>query len=339
MSENQTDFVVESQAADGRTLLVDVDDFLDELPGVSAEQLLTETPEEIEWLVPGLLAPGWTIKIAAREKTGKGTFVFYLLGCLERGDETCLGAGTGRPTSAVVLTEEPTEALREKVAAFGLQRAYILQGSHLIGTWKEKVELLALVAQVLGHDIVFIDNISRSAGVEDEAGMEMARACETFMDMVQSRGLAGIIDHHHRKASGSPEDMSRGTTALAGATDVNVEMFRDKKGGWMSRRRRLVARGRTRATIWEKWVELSEDGKSYEVTEGGAEHQLTADFGVLALQLGGETTAKEFSKARGLSLNMAKRRLMALVECDVEGIEVECDVSGKAHVWRVKQLA
>ncbi len=322
----------------GTACLVDVEEFLNELPGISAEDLLTETPAEIDWYVPGLLAPGWTIKIAAREKTGKGTFVFYLLGCLERGDETCLGAGTGRPASAVILTEEPTEALREKVAAFGLQRSYILQGSSLIGTWKEKVELLALVAQVLGHDVVFIDNISRSAGVEDEAGMEMARACETFMDMVQSRGLAGIIDHHHRKTGGSPEDMSRGTTGLAGATDVNVEMFRDKKGGWMSRRRRLVARGRTRATIWEKWVELSEDGKSYEVAEGGEGHQLTEDFGVLTLQLGGETTAKEFSKARGLSLNAAKQRLMALVESDEPGIAVECDTSGKAHVWRVKKL-
>jgi hypothetical protein len=158
--------------------------------------------------------------------------------------------------------------------------------------------------------------------------------------MVQSRRLAGIIDHHHRKARGSAEDMSRGTTGLAGATDVNVEMFRDKKAGWMSRRRHLVARGRTRETIWEKWVELSEDGKTYETTEGGEGHQLTVDFGVLALQCGGEATAQEFADARKLkSVNAAKKRLMALVEAEEPGIDVECDTSGKAHVWRVKPLA
>jgi hypothetical protein len=100
-----------------------------------------------------------------------------------------------------------------------------LQGSSLDGSWKNKVKLLALVAQVLCHGVVFVDNVSRSAGVEDEAGMEMARACEAFMDVVQSHGLVGIIDHHHRKAGGSPEDMSRGTTGLAGATDVNVEIL------------------------------------------------------------------------------------------------------------------
>jgi hypothetical protein len=75
--ENQPDLVVAPEADDERVLLADVDELLAELPGTTAAELLNATPEEIDWCVPGLLAPGWTIKIAAREKTGKGTFVFY----------------------------------------------------------------------------------------------------------------------------------------------------------------------------------------------------------------------------------------------------------------------
>jgi hypothetical protein len=41
--------------------------------GRTAAQILTEVPEQPDWLIPGLLARGWVMKLAGREKVGKGT--------------------------------------------------------------------------------------------------------------------------------------------------------------------------------------------------------------------------------------------------------------------------
>lgn len=211
--------------------------------GRTAAELLAEQPEEVDWLVPGLLAPGWSMKLAAREKTGKGTLIAYLIGCLERDEATVFGEAPGRRVASLILTEEPPESMREKLAAFDLQRSVVVSGHELAGYgWGEKVGLLVKHAVEDGHGVIFVDNISRAAGIEDENGTEMARACEQLIDRAREHGIACILDHHHKKGGSALEDKSRGGTALAGAVDINVEMVRSND--WTSRTRTLSARGR-----------------------------------------------------------------------------------------------
>ena len=294
------------------------------LPGRTAGELLASSPEEPNWLVPGLLAPGWTIKLAGREKLGKGTLAFYLLGRLERGEPTVFGAEPERPVTALVLSEEPEESVREKLDAFGIRRARIVFGYELAGLpWEEKIEALVQTAVAEGHGIVFVDNISRATGVEDESGPELARAVEKLADRIRAAGLAGIVDHHHKKGEARLEDKSRGNTALAGAMDVNVEL--ERVGGWTSRRRKVSARGRLRSTIWQRGIELSEDGRDYFVADTTDERveeqdaQLLHDRFVLAGMPDG-ATARTFAVAIGLDpekladRRKAKRRLDMLAE-------------------------
>jgi hypothetical protein len=290
-------------------------------PGRRASQLVAEQPAEIDWLVPGLLAPGWLVKIAAREKTGKGTFVYYLLGQLERGEPTLFGPGQAGPVSAVILTEEPSESIREKVEAFGLERAQIIFGYEFGGlSWAEKVERLTDAAVIGGHQLVFVDNISRATGVEDENGVELGKAAALLGDAVARNGLAGLIDHHHKKGTGSIEDKSRGGTALPAACDVNVEMFRD--GSWTSRRRKLSARGRVSATIWQREIELSEDGDSYREIKsaGGDVQQLDKDaereahWRLVLKQAGRPLTRDELAAKLSVSGTTVKRYEQAMSE-------------------------
>ena len=226
--------------------------------GRSAQQLLDEVPEDVDWLVPGLLGKGWSLKIAAREKVGKGVFTAYLLGCLERGEATAFGPS--KRTTALVFTEEPQDAMREKVADAGLKEATVVYGHELQVAWPAKVDALVEIATRHGHGLIFVDNISRAAAVEDEAGPEMGRAVELLDERAKAAGLSVVLNHHHKKGGASVTDKSRGTTAVAAACDNNVEMFRRSL---TSRVRDFVSIGRVKATTWQRSFELTDDHSGY----------------------------------------------------------------------------
>jgi AAA domain len=289
-------------------------------PGRLASDMRRETPDEVDYLIPNLLAPGWTIKNAGREKLGKGTFTIYLVGKLERNEDTVFGDAPGRSVTSVILTEEPRESMSEKLDLFSVEKARIIEGWELAGmSWEEKVDALVEVALREGHGLIFADNVSRTAGIEDEAGTELARAVEYLSDRVRGNRIAAWVDHHHKKGAGSDEDKSRGSTSIGGALDVNLDMFRIK-GKPKSRERKLTARGRMRATIWEKFIELNEEGTDYALCGKPAEPQRDeadeqkALMDRMKLVELCETTRREFATKLGVSDSTARNRLDALVE-------------------------
>ena len=252
--------------------------------GRTYAELLAETPPDIDWYIPGLLAPGWSLKIAGREKLGKGTLTHYFLSKLERGEDTIFGPS--REATALYVTEEPIESIHEKAALFGVQRSTVVFGHELLGkTWLEQVDLILQRALDDGHKIIVLDNFSRRAGVEDEAGTELSLRFDEIDKCCKAHGLALIVDHHHRKAKGPVLDQSRGSTSFAGAADVNLEMVRTPESDPTSRKRALTATGRRRATNWQKVIELSEDGRDYAVTKEGAPDRADVDDGRLEADL------------------------------------------------------
>lgn len=283
--------------------------------GRSATELLAATPETPAWLIPDVAARGWMVKIAGREKVGKGKLIFTTLGHLERGESTVFG-DAAEPATAVIYTEEPEDSIREKVAEAGLVNAFIVFGYELSGLgWNERVDALIREAGRGGHAVLFIDNVSRAAAAEDEAGVELARAAEYLGEQGKAAGLTILIDNHHRKAGGKLEDKSRGGTALAGACDNNIEI--ELVGDWNSRVRRLSSRGRVSATIWTRTVTLAEDGRRYELVADTDEPQSAAarsrldrlrDYGTAG------TTAKTFAAAIDQGEDTARRALGNLVQ-------------------------
>jgi AAA domain len=290
--------------------------------GRSAATLLSEVPVAVNWLIPGLMGPGWSVKVAAREKVGKGVFCAYLLGCLERGEPTVFGPST--QATALVYTEEPEDAIREKIADAGLLRASIVDGYALAGlSWGAKVEALVDEAVFYGHKIIYIDNLSRATGVsgDEENNNTLGRLTGELGDRAKAAGLGGVLlNHHHKKGGDSIWDKSRGGTALAAAVDVEVAM--EEVGGTLDRRRRLSARGRMSATRWVMGIELADDRRQY-VQVDIPESTRRVDKAALALQhdfalLDGyehPVTAKEFSvHFPGMAVNTVKAHLGRLVD-------------------------
>jgi hypothetical protein len=322
------------------------------IPGQTAAEILAETPVEPDWIIPGVLAPGWAVMLAGREKLGKGSFVFYLLGRLEQGgQETVFGSLPEQPVTAVIYTEEPVESIREKLDAFGLTRAHVVYGwqlAHLNG-WPKKAAALVQIAALLGAGIVFVDNISRAAGVEEESGNELSRlGLEPLISHARPLQLAVIIDHHHKKGRDSAENMSRGGTSLPGAVEVKMDMTRVSKRV-TDRRRKLTSVGRIRATVWERAIEQTEDGRDYVEIESPPDRETTAATEELSERLmdlrglyglGGETTVRQFAALLGLNpetdagRKKATRRLGAL---EANGLVEVKRVTGRPNIYRIKQ--
>lgn len=288
--------------------------------GRTAEELLGEVAEDVDWIIEGVLPRGFSLGVAGREKIGKGTWIFSLLAAAE-----------AQGLTAYVVTEEPPESVREKVEAFGLRRSRIVYGHELRkheAGWEAQVARVVREAVVGAHTFVFVDNVSRSTGAEDESGVELARRAELLLDACRGAGLTFIGDFHHKKGRGALEDKFRGGTAVPGSLDVIVDV---ERVGRDTRRRRLTSRGRLRANAWTRVVELAEDGRSYrEVADDEAPGDAPADLGEMlergdrpstdlamgdrmALMALGATTAEAFSKRVARTEATARKRLNALV--------------------------
>lgn len=289
--------------------------------GRRASDILENVPEEPNWLVPGVIAPGWMVKVAGREKTGKGTFIMHLLGCLERRQATVFGPAHKDAVTALVYTEEPEDSIREKIAESDLRDAFVVYGWELAGIadWPKKCAWLVKIAEQIEAGIIFVDNISRAAGVVDEGGVELGRAGEVLGEYAKAKKIAVILDHHHRKGSGKLEDKSRGGTALAGGCDNNIEM--ERKGDWTSRERTISSRGRIGSTIWSKTIERSPDGSQYtETTQSEHDYHLR-----IVAEFPEGVTVADYKDRLGCAINTARERLNALKDADL--VEVVKDVT------------
>jgi hypothetical protein len=234
--------------------------------GRTAKYIREHVPAEPPWLVPGMIALGSTTEFNGREKIGKGYFLHYLVGALEKGESTVLGPAAAEPVRTLIFTEEPEQSLKEKFDLFDISNAMVVYQWELgAKDWLEIVDFLVQSARQIGAQMIYVDNISAATKTQDEAGMELARKMEPLAQKAKEYNLAVLYDRHQRKAAGKVEDAMRGSTALAGAVDIIVAMTRAETG---SRERTLTSWGRLWDTNWQKQIELMEDQTGYNVLEG-----------------------------------------------------------------------
>lgn len=271
-----------------------------------ASHMLAQGVPDAQFIVPGLVAREQVTLIAGREKlSGKSTLTAYLMGALERGEETVFGQALGRPVRTVWLTEEPDYSLYEKVERFGLGAGVMIVRNYAVADrpFVEKLALLEDLAKRHKAELVVIDPFSRVAMIEDESGTEPGRRAEEASDFAQRTSLAVVLIHHNRKSSGGAvEDAFRGSTSLTAAMDVICQVDRVRKKG--PNIRRLTTWGRVEASNWTREIEL--DGATY---TGGPD-----EAGGDALLLDGQMTVRDFAAVIAASEKTARRRLNAMVE-------------------------
>src|ERR1044072_2336495 len=108
--------------------------------GRTALALRESTPAEPEWLLPGMLGRGMGTEGNRREKIGKGWFEAYLVGRMERGEDTLFGPSHEGGTRTLLYTEEPEVSLVQKFDSFDIREAFVVYQWELAKlTWPDKV--------------------------------------------------------------------------------------------------------------------------------------------------------------------------------------------------------
>ncbi len=298
------------------------------LPFASLSTALANAPAEPVWRWDGYLAPGVIALLAGRPKVGKSTLLFGLMASLMRG-QPFLELST-RSTGVLLLAEEREGTLKEKEARFGLEGGAHLLMRHQLGevTWPEAVMEARAYCQAHDLGVLVVDTFAAWVGLRGDEETKPGAVLEAILPLQEAAGdgLAVLLVHHQRKAAGAYGEAIRGSSALAGAVDVVVELERLPAAAQAEGRARVLhAVSRYSGTPEEVALELTEEGYravgDVSALRGRSEAERLREA---LLDLGGGTVP-ELVDATELKEATARRRLDEMLETG----EVERQGTGK----------
>ncbi len=187
--------------------------------------LLNEPPEEIDWIVDGLLPSGGLSILVAKPKVGKSTLARQLALSVARG-EPFLGRDTAKgPVLYVSLEEKRSEVQKhfqllgaDKTEDLGVYVGPVPQGAHAWLTAEiEKVRPVLVIIDTL---IRFI-NVSQ---INDYA--EVTKALDPLLNLARKHNAHLMCLHHARKMGGEGADVTLGSSGIFGTVDTAIILNR-----------------------------------------------------------------------------------------------------------------
>ena len=227
---------------------------------------LDSEPEKIDWLWNGCIAKGHVTMFSALMKAGKTTLVGHLFRALQDGGQFC-GRNTAK-CRTLIVSEESKTIWRQRRDALGFDDSLSLLCKPMLAkpTQAEWVDFVLHVKTcAIGHkaDLVAIDTISTFAPWKSENDSAEIVATTNPLNHLTKDGFGVLMFHHHGKSDASEGKASRGSSALAGAVDILLDMRRYKPDDLSDRRRVLSGLGRFDEIPDELVIELNADGSGY----------------------------------------------------------------------------
>jgi hypothetical protein len=218
----------------------------------------------------GYVAPGNVTLLTSQWKSGKTTLVSVLLDRMKAGG--LLGGLPVRPGRAVVVTEESAAHWyrRSQRFAFGDHVCWLcrpFRGRPRPAEWLGLLDRLAEMRHDYAIDLAVIDPLSAflPAASENQAGGMLDMLLP--LQRLTALGLAVQLVHHPRKGTTLDGQASRGSGALPGYVDVQIEMSWCGRPSHDNRRRRLQAWSRWDETPRRLVLELNAAGTDYTVCD------------------------------------------------------------------------
>lgn len=306
------------------------------LPWVTAAELAELTSPNVDWVVEGLFARGAVTDLIGSAKVGKTTFVLSAIrALLDR--EPFLGRQTSQ-CSVVYLSEERYPTLREAIDRVGIvsrDRLHVLARDGSYGhAWPDVVDDAVQRARQHEAGLLVVDTLPVWAGFEGEEENTSGAALRAMRPLhaAAQAGLAVVFLRHSRKSGGKKiVDLGRGSTAIAGASDLLVSLRDDRQG--VSNRRQLDGQGRFDSVIQSMVIEWRSDRYVAVGQPGVTPSELVLE----ALPLEGDEPAT--MKALQESLQLTRRALDSCLKSLVaEGKVISRSGYGDRHTakgyWR-----
>ena len=246
----------------------------------TALDIYNAAPESPAWLWHGYLAEGAVTLLAGRHKGGKSTLLFSLMRAFVDGHTRFLNHDL-KPGPVVLLTEEAPGTLRpklEQITHEGMQQLRVLCRDDITPnrpSWEAAVREAGMEAIDHGARIVIIDTFAFWSQITDENDSAIMQNAVAVLAELTAMGLSVVIVHHHRKGTSlEAGDSIRGSTALQGAVDLIVELFRVEDDEVITSQRELRAIGRYPEIPEIMRIQLEGDGLYRVVAEGTREEVL-----------------------------------------------------------------
>ena len=213
-------------------------------------------PEESDdWLWHGYLRTGDITLLTSLWKTGKTTLLAGILRCLGTG-EPFLGRAT-RPARAWVVSEESRSHWRERLTLMPIGAhvqliARPFPGRPTLEDWNDLID--RAVAAKPG--LFVVDPLASFLPGRCES--DAATLLEAMQPLLRltAAGIAVLLLHHPRKQRAQVGSAARGSGAMLGFVDTNVELSRAGSGDTESNCRSLRAqsrRGAVPARLCYEW--------------------------------------------------------------------------------------
>ena len=208
---------------------------------VSADELLASVPAEPPWRWHGYLAAGAVTVLAGKPKSGKSTLGFAIATAIAGREDDFLGHRLdGGPV--VYVSEEGAATLAHKVSGEGLRIA-TRETAWPRPIWSALVWAARAEANRVGASVVVIDTFAfwAALGPESEKDAGAVQAAMEPLVALAENGRAVLLIAHARKGGGEDGEAVRGSSAIAGAADIVLELDRVKD---LPRQRKLLALSR-----------------------------------------------------------------------------------------------
>jgi AAA domain len=227
---------------------------------------LSDATAVVDWTWHGCVAPGHLTLFSALMKCGKSTLLGHLLRSLQDG-APFLGRATRR-VRTLLVTEESETIWCGRRDALGLDDHLSLLCRPLLArpNYADWLEFVAHVEQCAGDrecEHVAFDTLGAFAPWKSENDAAEVMGTMTPLNRLTLAGRAVTLFHHIGKADQSEGKAARGSTALAGAADILLELRRYKPDDRQDRRRVLTGLGRFESVPEEIVIELAADGSEY----------------------------------------------------------------------------
>lgn len=209
---------------------------------LSADELRADAPAEPPWCWHGYLAAGALTLLAGKPKAGKSTLALALALAVADGASAFLEHAI-EVAPVVYVSEEGAATLAHKVAGERLRIA-TRETAWPRPAWPALIDAARAEAERVTAGIVIVDTFAfwAALGAEREQDAGAVQAAMEPLYAVARAGRAVLLVAHSRKGGGDDGDAVRGSSALAGAVDIVLEL--ERVGGESPRQRKLLALSR-----------------------------------------------------------------------------------------------
>ncbi len=218
---------------------------------------------DTQWIWEGYLLRGGLTLLSAHPKAGKTTMLSHLLKALGGSVSKFLGQAV-QPSRVLVITEENESiwASRRDELGLGDHIGFISQPFKARTTapeWKSFVEGVSETVRKWQFDLVVVDTLAKMWPVREENNSGQVDEAMLPLWNIAKEGAAVLVIHHSRKSGGGEFTSVRGSSALAGFTEIIMEFRRnsDERG---DRKRVLKGVGRLPGIPDENLIELRPEG-------------------------------------------------------------------------------